>query len=81
MKTFNEMFDSIPVPRSLNRHWARQDPAVLESVAILLQTHNAHPWPFVGDERHFEQFAGDQEIAAMNALTLEQYAAFIGCDE
>jgi hypothetical protein len=78
MKAFKRVFhEELPVPGSLVRHWAKQDPAVLDSAAAKIESHGANPWFFTGDSRTFRQFAGDAEYAAFWELTEEEGNALL----
>lgn len=72
---FNEVFNQIPTSFSVARHWAAQSITVLDAAAHVIAAHDANPWVFVADERHFQQFAGEAEHAALAALTAKQAQA------
>lgn len=75
---FDQVFDQIPVGRSMSAHWAAQDRAVLDAAAAAIAAHGANPWVFAADARHFWQFASAADVAAMRAMTLAQFAAVCG---
>ncbi len=69
---FAKVFDNIPVGRTVVSHWAQQDVALLDSAASVIEAHHGDPWVFAADERHFDQFAGDADKEAFNAMTPDQ---------
>ena len=78
MTKFQEMFERIPVGRTVAAHWAAQDAATLDAAAAVIDAHGANPWVFAADARHFWQFAGCAEVSAMRAMTPGQFSALCG---
>ena len=79
--THEELFKDIPVGRTVARHWLKADKAALDSAAAKLSTHRANPWVFSADARHFEQFAGQAELSAIEALTMREKSALLVSEE
>jgi len=79
--THEELFKDIPVGRTVARHWQQADQAALDSAAAKLSTHRANPWVFSADARHFEQFAGQAELSAIEALTMREKSALLVFEE
>lgn len=75
---FDQVFDQVPVGRSVANHWAAQDRATLDAAAAVIHAHGANPWVFSADARHFWQFASAADVAAMQAMTPAQFAALFG---
>lgn len=76
--THAELFDQVPVGGTVCRNWAAQSVAVLDAAAEKIAAHGANPWVFAADARHFWQFAGAAEKAAMASLSSEEHAAILG---
>lgn len=76
--THDEMFDQMPVGGTVCRRWAAQSVAVLDAAAEKIAAHGANPWVFAADARHFHQFAGANDRAALLALTAAERLALLG---
>lgn len=74
---FNETFN-FGVGASVHNFWAGQDPAQLDAAAAVIKAHGANPWVFAADERHFEQFAGAADRAALEAMPKAACRALLG---
>jgi hypothetical protein len=72
------LFDQVPVSGTVCRHWAAQDAATLNAAAEKISAHGANPWVFAADARHFHQFAGAEDLAAILAMTAPERAAMLG---
>ena len=80
MSSFKETIDTCGVSKSTLRIWAKASTEALESARRKIETMDANPWVFLGDERHFWQFATETDKAAKAALTLEEHDALLGSD-
>jgi len=76
--THTELFDQVPVGGTVCRHWADQDVALLDAAAEKISTHGGDPWVFAADARHFHQFAGAADRAALVAMAATERAALMG---
>lgn len=76
--THAELFDQVPVGGTVCRHWAAQPVALLDAAAAKIAAHGANPWMFAADARHFHQFAGAEERAALLAMAPTERLALLG---
>lgn len=76
--THAELFDQVPVGGTVCRRWAAQSAAVLDAAAAKIAAHGANPWVFAADARHFHQFAGAEDRAALLAMSPEERLALLG---
>jgi len=76
--THKEMYNKVPVGGSTCRRWAAQDSAVLNAAAEKIAAHGGNPWVFVADARHYHQFAGAEDRAALLAMLPAERAALLG---
>jgi hypothetical protein len=81
IRPFDWIFSGVPTSLRRVGHWKRQNGAVLNSAAKKIDAHGANPWCFVADGRHFAQFAGAAEYAALSDLTEEEVNALLGWTE
>ena len=75
--THAELFDSVPVGRTVSQRWERQDSAALDAAAAKIAAHGGNPWVFAADERHFEQFSRAADQAALLAMEPAERAALL----
>lgn len=78
MTTFQQVFDQVPAGRTMAAHWAEADPVALDAAAATIATHGANPWVFSADARHFWQFAGKADVAALDAMDATMTDALLG---
>lgn len=74
VSVFLEVFGPYPISIRLWDFWCSQNPALLEGVAEKIRDRGANPWVFLGDERHFEQFAERKDWEAVHTMTPEERA-------
>ena len=75
--TYKDVFQGVPVSKALWAHW-EANAELASSAADTIWTLGGNPWVFSGDERHFEQFAGPEDRAAMRALSEAERDALLG---
>lgn len=77
MLVFDKLFADVPVGRTVSKYWRAQDLDALERAAAIIIANGAHPWPFAGNEQHFNQFAGPEERRALEEMSADESAAVL----
>ena len=75
MLVFDKLFADVPVGRTVTKYWRAQNLDALERAAAIIIANGAHPWAFAADERHFNQFAGPEELRALREMSVEESIA------
>lgn len=79
--THSEMFfdqEEFGIGGSVCRWWTEQPDALLDAAAQKIAANGANPWVFAADARHFHQFAGAEDRAALLAMTPAERLALLG---